>query len=61
MSQLSKREIYDLDINIEQLKNNHPLSEIQVKILCEKVYIYIFFFDYFNIGKRNFQKRIKSY
>ena len=59
MSQLSKREIYDLDINIEQLKNNHPLSEIQVKILCEKVYIY--FFDYFNIGKRNFQKRIKSY
>ena len=42
MSQLSKREIYDLDINIEQLKNNHPLSEIQVKILCEKVYIYIF-------------------
>ena len=60
MSQLSKREIYDLDINIEQLKNNHPLSEIQVKILCEKVYIYIFFY-YFNIGKRNFQKRIKSY
>ena len=59
MSQLSKREIYDLDINIEQLKNNHPLSEIQVKILCEKVYIY--FIDYFNIGKRNFQKRIKSY
>ena len=59
MSQLSKREIYDLDINIEQLKNNHPLSEIQVKILFEKVYIY--FFDYFNIGKRNFQKRIKSY
>ena len=59
MSQLSKREIYDLDINIEQLKNNHPLSEIQVKILCEKVYIY--FCDYFNIGKRNFQKRIKSY
>ena len=59
MSELSKREIYDLDINIEQLKNNHPLSEIQVKILCEKVYIY--FFDYFNIGKRNFQKRIKSY
>ena len=59
MSQLSKREIYDLDINIEQLKNNHPLSEIQVKILCEKVYIY--FFGYFNIGKRNFQKRIKSY
>jgi len=43
MSQLSKREIYDLDINIEQLKNNHPLSEIQVKILCEKVYIYNFF------------------
>ena len=59
MSELSKREIYDLDINIEQLKNNHPLSEIQVKILCEKVYIY--FIDYFNIGKRNFQKRIKSY
>ena len=43
MSELSKREIYDLDINIEQLKNNHPLSEIQVKILCEKVYIYNFF------------------
>ena len=59
MSELSKREIYDLDINIEQLKNNHPLSEIQVKILCEKVYLY--FFYYFNIGKRNFQKRIKSY
>ena len=37
MSELSNREIIDIDLYIEQLKNCQILSEIQIKNLCEKV------------------------
>ena len=37
MSELSNREIIDIDLCIEQLKNGQPLSENQIKYLCEKV------------------------
>ena len=42
MSKLSRTEIADLDKWIEQLKECQPLEECQVKILCEKVKIYIY-------------------
>ena len=37
MNILSKKEISDFDILIEQLKRCIPLAECQVKNLCEKV------------------------
>ena len=37
MEILSKKEISDLDIYIEQLKLCLPLEECQIKNLCEKV------------------------
>ena len=37
MEILSKKEISDLDIYIEQLKFCLPLEECQIKNLCEKV------------------------
>ena len=37
MSELSNREIIDIDLYIEQLKNCQILSENQIINLCEKV------------------------
>ena len=34
---LSKKEITDLEINIEQLQHCFPLEECQIKHLCDKV------------------------
>lgn len=59
MSKLNfDKEIFDLDIWIEQLKIGEPLNEIQMKQLCKKV---IFLNKYNNkiisiqIGQRNFK------
>ena len=64
MSELSNREIIDIDLYIEQLKNCQILSENQIKNLCEKVInnqyqILLLILIINKIGQRNFQKREK--
>ena len=47
MEILSKKEISDLDIYIEQLKLCLPLEECQIKNLCEKViFLNLFYIHY---------------
>ena len=58
MDILSKREISNLDIWIEQLKCCLPLEESNVKYLCEKVkYIYKLIYYQINRQKKYLEKK----